>query len=284
VGHKESEVRNLGVTLIPKSKGEEDIRQLIPKDVDIIHLFSSPKFEFEKPLIVTCHGNGQVGEKFHRNTVFLSKKHAENHNSKAYVYNGIDLEEYPFGERKKNNWKDFLFLAKASWKVKNLNHCLKACKNQKKQLHIAGGWKLTFSSFIHSYGLVNQVQKIQLLKKCDALLWPVRWHEPFGIAVIEAMAMGLPVISSSYGSLPELLSPETGILCKNYEDFERAISVMPKNYDSLELRDYVSQKFSSKIMVNNYLKLYEKVLNKEFLNLQEPRYLSTENPQKLLDF
>lgn len=284
IGHPESDVSKIGVTLIAKPKGEKDFRRYIPESVDIIHLFSNPQYDFDKPIIATLHGNGQVGEEFHRNTVFLSKKHAANHNSDIFVYNGIDLDEYPFNKNKVLGWENFLFLAKASWKVKNLKHCILACKSLKKHLHIAGGRGINFSYYIHYYGLVNQEKKLQLLNKCDALLWPVRWHEPFGIAVIEALAMGIPVISSPYGSLPELIKPDVGILCNNFAEFKEAISKMPKKFDPLFLRNYIAQNFTSKIMAQNYLKLYEKVLSGGALNSEIPRYLSNQDPQKLLEF
>jgi glycosyltransferase involved in cell wall biosynthesis len=284
IGHPESEVSNIGVTLIPKPRGIEDFRPFIPKEIDIVHLFSNPKYEIDKPLICTLHGNGQVGEKFFRNTVFLSKNHAANHNSEVFVYNGIDLDEYPFNEGKTIGWDNFLFLAKASWKVKNLNDCIKACKSLKKHLHVAGGKRINFSPFIHYYGLVNQQEKLKLLEKCDCLLWPVRWPEPFGVAVIEAMAMGLPVISSSYGSLPELVKPEVGILCNNFFEFKEAIKKKPKRFIPNSLRRYVQENFTSRIMAENYLKLYEKVLKNIWLNPEVPRYLSKEKPQKLLEF
>lgn len=284
IGHPESDVSNIGVTLIPKPRGIKDFRSYIPKDVDIIHLFTDPKYEFDRPLIATLHGNGQIGERFHKNTVFLSKKHAANHNSDVFVYNGIDLDEYPFNRKKNLSWENFLFLAKASWKVKNLNHCLLACKSLKKHLHVAGGTRINFSPYIHYYGLVNQKKKLDLFEKCDALLWPVRWHEPFGIAVIEAMAMGLPVVSSKYGSLPELITPEVGILCENLSEFKEAIAKESKKFDPIILHHYVAEKFTSKIMAENYLKLYEKVLKNGWLNSETPRYLSKEDPQKLLEF
>ncbi len=284
IGHPESDVSNLGVNLIPKPRGVKDFRPYIPKDVDIIHLFNNPKYEFDVPLIATLHGNGQVGEKFHKNTVFLSKKHASNHNSDIFVYNGIDLDEYHFNEGKVLGWDNFLFLAKASWKVKNLKQCVLACKALKKHLHVAGGRKINFSSYVHYYGLVNQQKKLELFEKCDGLLWPVRWHEPFGIAVIEAIAMGLPVISSAYGSLPELITPEVGILCKNFSEFKAAIAKPSRKFDPAYLRNYVSEKFTSRIMAENYLKLYKKVLKDGWLNSETPRYLSNDDPQNLLEF
>src|SRR5690606_27535598 len=138
----------------------------------------------EFPTLVTIQGNGKQGEDFSRNTSFLTRKHAAIHGSDVFVYNALDFEEYPWQPTKKN-WDQFLFMAKGSWKVKNLKHCIKACKQSKKHLHIGGGKSWLPSKYIHSYGMVGGDEKLEIMRKCDALLWPVRWHEPFGIAVIE---------------------------------------------------------------------------------------------------
>ncbi|RLA61723.1 MAG: glycosyltransferase family 4 protein [Epsilonproteobacteria bacterium] len=267
VGNPKSQVKEIGVELIPH---ESDWRYLIPSDVDILHLFISPHLKFDQPLMVTLHGNGQVGESFHQNTVFLSRKHAENHGSKEFVYNGIDLSEYPAPLKKKLGWDKFLFLAKASWKVKNLKDCIKACKTNEKYLEVAGGKGFSLSSYIHYNGLVDQVKKLELLNEIDALLWPVRWHEPFGVAVIESMALGAPVISSRYGSLPELINEKTGILCDNYFEFEKAVGLAENTFDQEYLRHYVESNFTAKIMAENYLKYYQRVIDGEALNPTNP--------------
>ena len=40
---------------------------------------------------------------------------------------------------------------------------------------------------------------------CHALLFPIDWPEPFGLAMIEAMACGTPVIAYPFGSVPEVV-------------------------------------------------------------------------------
>jgi len=284
IGNPKSHVEDIGVELIGNDNEISDWRSLIPADVDILHLFISPSLEFEQPVMVTLHGNGQVGESFHRNTVFLSRKHAEIHGSKEFVYNGIDLAEYPASNRKKRGWNNFLFLAKASWKVKNLKDCIKACKSQKKNLEVAGGRGFSLSPYIHYNGLVDQAQKLELLNASDALLWPVRWNEPFGVAVIESMALGGAVISSKYGSLPELVNEKTGILCDNYLEFEKAVGLSENTFDPEYLRHYVENNFTAKIMAQNYVKYYEKVVGGEFINPSNPQTLSLKAPQELLPF
>ncbi|MFZ8933667.1 MAG: glycosyltransferase [Bacteriovoracaceae bacterium] len=283
IGHPQSEVDGIGVHLIPNGENLSDWRSLIPSNIDIIHLFYTPSFKLDIPFVVTIEGNGQVGEVFHPNTVFISKKHMEIHGGESFVYNGLDLEEYPFVKRKMN-WKHFMFLAKARWKVKNLKDCIKAVKKNKRYLDVAGGKGFSFNPRIKYYGMVDDIKKRELFLKNDALLWPVRWHEPFGIAMIEAMAMGLPVIGSTYGSLPEVISPSTGILCENYDDFEKALSRQENLFNAEEIRQYVQTKFSSEVMASNYLKVYNKILNDGPLCTTAPRYLPEHSPELLQIF
>ena len=38
------------------------------------------------------------------------------------------------------------------------------------------------------------------------------WNEPFGLTLVEAMAMGLPIVSTSQGGIPEVLTPDCSIV------------------------------------------------------------------------
>ncbi len=131
IGHPLSEVEHYGIQLI-KRGDNSDWRKLIPSNTDIVNLFYPPKFTPDFPCLVRIGGNGQVGEEYLPNTVFVSKKHAELHNSKAYIHNGISLEEYPYVREKTSSWENFFFMAKAKWKVKNLFDCERAVKQVKK--------------------------------------------------------------------------------------------------------------------------------------------------------
>ncbi|MBF0300888.1 MAG: HU family DNA-binding protein [Oligoflexia bacterium] len=257
LGHKVSligsirsiELEKLGVKLI--AKNQKDWRPLIPPDTDIVHLFYTPEFDLDIPYIVTIEGNGHPGEKFKKNTAFISKKHAEIHSGNYFVYNGIDLEDYPhpnFSDKKfyanpsnKNYWNHFSFLAKAKWKVKNVKGAVTATQMAKKHLHIAGGRVFSLSSYTHSYGMVDQNDKIKILRQSSALIFPVRWHEPFGIAIIEAFSQGLPVIGTPYGSLPELINNKTGIICNNIDELIDAVFQPTQAFDPEEIRDYVEE-------------------------------------------
>lgn len=284
IGHPDSKVKEYGIELIPVTDGNPSSwMHLIPSDADLIHLFYNFTVPGKIPTINTIQGNGKIGEFFKKNTVFVSKKHAEIHGSDQFIHNAIDLREYPFTP-KKFNWENFLFLAKASWRVKNLEHAVKACRKNKKHLYVAGGKWWGLSRFIHNQGMVGGDKKLQIIRDCDVLLFPVRWHEPFGIAIIEAMSQGLPVIGSPYGSLPELITAETGFIVKNADELIEKVKNPGRTFDPQAIRKYVEDNFAIKKHAESYLALYEKVIKGIELNHKEPTYQLSQRAEELLDF
>ena len=281
IGHADSQVQQHGIELIPLTEGVE-WTTLIPKDTDIVHLFYNYTVK-NFPTINTIQGNGKIGEHFTKNTVFVSRKHAEIHGSKQFIYNALDLTEYPFIPDKKN-WNQFLFLAKASWRVKNLEHCVKACRTNNKHLQIAGGKWFGLSRYIHNHGMVGGDEKLEIIRSCDALLWPVRWHEPFGIAIIEAMSQGLSVISSPYGSLPELITPETGIIVNNLEELKSVVKNPNRTFDPLVIRKYIEDHFEIRKHAERYLELYQQIIRGAELNDTVPTYQLNVRAEELLPF
>lgn len=289
IGHPKSKVSEYGIELIALPDGNPaNWEKMVPKDADIIHLSFNYKYPGNIPTITTVHGNGQVGEIFVKNSVFVSRKHAEIHGSDQYVYNAIDLKEYPYipgdKEDKKTDWEQFLFLAKASWRVKNLAHAVAACRKNAKQLHVVGGRWWGLSRYIHNHGIIGGEDKMKIIRSCDAMLFPVRWHEPFGIAVIEAMSQGLPVIASPYGSLPELVSNEAGIIVQNYQELEAVVKNPGMSFNPNAIRKYVEKNFSIGQYTESYLALYKRVINGEELNKKEPTYQFKARAEELLPF
>lgn len=285
IGHPESKVAMHGIELIPIVNDLSHWERLIPKDADIIHLSFNAKVRSDIPVITTVHGNGKVGEVFSKNSVFVSKKHAEIHGSEMFVYNAIDLNEYPYRPKEKRNWEQFLFLAKASWKVKNLKDIARASRAANKHLHVAGGRWWGLSRYIHSHGIVGGIQKMKIVRNCDALIFAVRWPEPFGIAVIEAMSQGLPVIGSPYGSLPELINKDVGFIANNYRELENLLKEdQSKKFHPDLIRKYVEDNFGLKKHAERYLGLYQKVICGENINPAHPTYQFSKRAEDLLPF
>ncbi|MAF78157.1 MAG: hypothetical protein CME63_00145 [Halobacteriovoraceae bacterium] len=284
IGHKDSQVTSYGIELIPNPE-DERWEKVVPKDTDLIHLTYNHNTDLDFPILTNIHGNGQPGEIFPLNTVFVSKKHALVHGSDQYVHNGIDLDEYPqFEARDASKINELLFLAKASWKVKNLKQSIKIAKHSHKKLHIIGGRSLWPSRYTKSHGFMGGDEKNQIMKTCDALLFPVRWHEPFGIAIIEAMALGLPVFGSSYGSLPELIHPEVGQVFNHHKEIIDHLNRGNFNYDSRAIRNYVENNFNMNRVTQDYLRVYERMLAGENLNPKNPTWSEKLAPLELLPF
>ncbi|MEI2710007.1 MAG: glycosyltransferase [Chitinophagaceae bacterium] len=103
-----------------------------------------------------------------------------------------------------------------------------------------------------------------------ALLFPVLWHEPFGIALIESLYYGCPVLGTPYGSLPELINNEVGFLSNSYNELANALKNC-QQYNNKHCSNYVVDNFSAKSMTEKYIAYYEKVLNGEQLNSTLPQ-------------
>lgn len=283
-GHPDSQVNEYGIELRESPKDINDLPKVLPKDADIIHLTFNHTPDVSIPTLNNIQGNGQPGEVFSKNTVFVSEKHAENHNATCFIHNAIALEEYPFIKKDLSRFNDFLFLAKGSWKVKNLKQCKSLTKKMKRNLHIAGGSSWLPSNSVKSYGMVGGQEKLDIMNKCQALLFPVRWHEPFGIAIIEAMALGLPVFGSPYGSLPEIIIEDAGCVASNLAQLEDKILESEGSFDSLKIRRYVESRFSINRLTLDYLELYEKLISGETLNANAPSWKLEKAPLELLPF
>lgn len=113
---------------------------------------------------------------------------------------------------------------------------------------------------IRYVGPVNLRQKISLLSKAHGFLNPIQWEEPFGMVMIEAMAVGCPVISFNRGAASEIVAHgKSGFLVNTLEEMVQCIPQLD-GLDRFAVRDYVLQNFSVKAMAEQYLNVYKKVI------------------------
>ncbi len=236
--------------------------------VDVFHYFNTPEAFPSRPHVVTIEGNGKAGEAFLRNTAFVSRNHARRHGAECFVYNGIDPEDYRYREEKDGS---LLFLAKAAWKVKNVAGAIRIARKANRELQILGGSRLLFKHWrgVHWNGMVGGAAKANYVSRASALLFPVLWNEPFGLAVVEALVSGTPVFASPWGSLPELVGSEVGRICRDDAEFLEAIAEIG-SFDPKRCREWVMEKFTHHKMADAYLACYEKVLRGEPLNPSIP--------------
>ncbi|MDD3860499.1 MAG: glycosyltransferase, partial [Bacteroidales bacterium] len=258
---------------------QKPINEQIPENTDIVHFNFPVKEKILKPNITTIHGNSSLGQEFDINTVFVSKNHAERHNSNSFVYNGLDWDDY--GKPELNNTRSYFhFLANASWRVKNLKGAIKICSLANEKLAVLGGnrlnfkmgFRLTLNPNIRFYGMVGGETKMGLLQKSKGLVFPVLWDEPFGLALSESMYFGCPVFGTPYGALPEIVRNDTGFLSESSNEIAKSIENVGQ-YNPKLISEYAITEFNSAKMAREYLKLYEKVLAGHKLNESKPVHL-----------
>ena len=109
-------------------------------------------------------------------------------------------------------------------------------------------------------GEIGDDEKRAFLGDAAALLFPIDWPEPFGLAVIEAMASGTPVIAFGRGSVPEII--DHGVTGFIVNDVDEAVAAIPlaKALDRVAIRRRFEERFSVERMARDYLRLYNAVL------------------------
>jgi len=242
---------------------------------DITHYFFTPSHAPTHPHLINIHGNGKAGEVFLPNTVFISADHAGRHGAQAFVHNGIDPDDYVYREAK---GAELLFLAKASWKVKNLKGSRRIARRAGRELRVLGGscifpWA---NPGVHFMGMVGGAEKSKYLAESLALIFPVRWAEPFGLAVVEALVSGTPALVSPFGAMPEIVDDEVGRVCHSETEMVEVLRNWP-GFSSARCRDRVLSRFHYRKMAEGYLRFYEKVLGGEKINASAPRSLPVDS-------
>jgi glycosyltransferase involved in cell wall biosynthesis len=109
-------------------------------------------------------------------------------------------------------------------------------------------------------GEVDEAEKIALLQNARALLFPILWPEPFGLAMIESMACGTPVLTRRCGSTPEIVDdPRVGVVCDDDEGLSAALARID-DFDRRACRRHVERRFSVARMADDYEQLYARLL------------------------
>ena len=244
---------------------------------ELVHFHCEYQDELHAPYVCTQHVNADEPRSYGRNSIFISKQHAENHHGECYVYNGLDWDDY--GEPNLDKPLDYAhFLGKATARLKNLKGAAYVAKQANRRLYVLGGKRfelskkgyVNFDRNLRFCGMVGGEEKVELMRNACAQLFPVRWPEPFGLAVIESLYLGTPVIASPFGSLPELLKhEEVGLAIDRYDEMIDALRNV-QQFDRKRCHEYARDTYNSAAMARDYQACYERVMNGEALNPAEP--------------
>ena len=254
------------------------------RDFDIVHdhtVFGPVYAEHvtNQPVLTTIHGpfNDELTDIYERiadHVPIIAISHAQHvpvpHIPIAKViHHGVDASDFPIGT---GAGGFCLFLGRMS-PDKGAHRAVVAAKQAGVPLVMIGkmreAWEFEYyeehvkphlSDDVQYLGEVPHEEKVQLLADAKALLFPIRWNEPFGMVMIEALACGTPVISFPEGAAPEVVDHgRTGFLVNSEEEMADALGRI-EEIDRADCRAAVEGYFSTDRMVGEHIALFEEIL------------------------
>ena len=227
------------------------------------------------PLVTTIHGfsSDRIRTAYRRyddRVAYVSISDADRDpdlNYAATVYHGIDLSDFTFRD---GPGRRLVFLGRIH-PDKGVADAIAVAE--------AVGLPLVIAGIVHDreyfdreiaphldgeavryVGPIDPRDRDGLLGSAVALLHLVEFPEPFGLSMIEAMACGTPVIARRRGSVPEVI--DEGVTGFVVDDVAGAIAAVDRarSLDRRGVRTRAAERFSRDRMVDDYLRVYERVL------------------------
>jgi glycosyltransferase involved in cell wall biosynthesis len=232
-------------------------------DTPVIHTLHGP-FTDETSAFYARHGHKAKA-------VALSRYQAEQAPDEldvvAVIGNPMVVDDFPLRPEK----DDYLLWIGRFNDDKGPNRAIAAAKEANMPLVLAGpvqpGQGEFFASEVEPdldgsriryIGEVGE-EKADLYAGARALLMPIRWPEPFGLVMTEAMACGTPVIAFPEGSAPEIvLDGETGFVVEDEGEMAAAVGRLGE-IDPERCRESARERFDVAAVAEAYEQAYERV-------------------------
>jgi glycosyltransferase involved in cell wall biosynthesis len=292
-GDSETDARLVSVTREALRRGPQDVDPTLhlmlelglvferAQQFDVIHshvdYFALPFARLvNTPVVTTLHGRLDLpgletiyGRYSDAPLVSISDNQREplaGVNWAATVYNGCDLGRFTFSE---DGGEFFAFVGRIC-PEKNIEGAIAIARRTGVPLRIAAKVDpvdveyhesvikpLIDGRHVDYLGELGDAEKDELLGSACALLFPVDWPEPFGLAMTEAMACGTPVLALRRGSVPEVVEDGvTGFIRDSEEDLADTADQVT-SLARRACRERVERLFSVDVMTDNYEHLYE---------------------------
>jgi len=188
----------------------------------------------------------------------------------ATVYHGIEVSA--FRPRLEGKGNGFAFLG-ALTREKGVDLAVRTAQKLGIPLTIAGAMEEKDRPFVEKEILpyvdgkqirfideVTHEEKNRLLAEADALLFPSRWNEAFGLVMIEALACGTPVAALGNGAVPEVLEHgKTGLIADTEDVFFDA-AARAGTLSRRTCRRGAEERFDLSVMARNYIEVYKKLI------------------------
>jgi glycosyltransferase involved in cell wall biosynthesis len=187
----------------------------------------------------------------------------------SVVYNPIDVDSWPLGYSK----EDYLLFVARMVEEKGPHRAIRVAKAVGRPLVLAGpvqpGHERFFAKEVEPHidgeliryvGEVGGVRKQRLFADAFAFLMPIRWPEPFGLVMVEALAAGTPVLAFAHGAAPEII--EHGINGFLVRDEDQMASLVEKaaEIDPVRCRQTAAERFAPDRVAAGYEAVYRTAL------------------------
>lgn len=252
-------------------------------DVVHDHTIAGPFFAADRfadvPVATTIHGpfNEELTDLYERvavNTPIIAISNAQARSAPSVaiarvIHHGISAADFPVGS---GTGGYCLFLGRMA-PEKGAHRAIAACKAAGVPLLMAAKMREAnerayFAEFVEPHladgvsylGEVPHARKLELLAHATALVNPIRWNEPFGLVMVEALACGTPVVAFAEGAAPEIVEHgATGFLCNTADEMAAALTKAGA-LDRGACRAAVEGYFSTGRMVEEHLELFAEMI------------------------
>jgi glycosyltransferase involved in cell wall biosynthesis len=228
------------------------------------------------PVITTLHGRLDLWEhafvfREYREFPLISISNAQRHpqphaNWLTTIHHGLPAELYPWRERP----GDYLVYIGRISQEKKVDSAIRIAIESGIPIKVAAKIGVADREYFQSVvkplldhplveflGEINDNEKAALLSEALAFLHPIDWPEPFGLAMLEAMACGTPVLARRRGSIPEVV--DHGITGFIFERDEEAVSIINRSLPRISrkrCRQVFEERFLAGQMADAYLRVY----------------------------
>lgn len=196
-------------------------------------------------------------------------------NYAATVYNGLTVDDYPYVERPTADY--LLWVGRMSPK-KGAMEAIAIAKKVGMRLEMAAALDPIDRPYFDKeikplidgvnvifHGELDHGTLMTLYGNAKAVLYPISWHEPFGLVMIESMACGTPVVAYNIGSVAEVIEDGvTGFVIAPSAGVAGLVHALARIHEVSRdaCRQRVKKHFSQERMVADYETVYKNIVSK----------------------
>lgn len=224
------------------------------------------KINFECPFVYTYHFHDAYTGYLNQdcNIIFPTLESANNTaKTKAIIHHGLNVNDYMSYDK-----EDYLLFIGALYKEKGAHTAIEIAKQTNSKLKIAGPIfpehqdyfdtmiKPNLNDQIEYVGAVGGERRKELFGKAKVMLFPIEHQESFGLAMIEALASGTPVVAYNISTVNEIIGCFSNCIGNTEDDLINIINT--NNFPtSNELINYCKSNFSRELMTQRHIEYYK---------------------------